>query len=209
MSVLDNINQSLQNGKQEEVVEGVNKALDEGISAEKILNQALLKGMGVVSEKFKNNDLFVPEVLVAANAMNKGMEIIKPQLVEEGVESSAKAIIGTVEGDLHDIGKNLVRMMLEGEGFEVTDLGKDVSAEDFINAVKEEDPQIIGMSAMLTTTMDGMKEVVDALEENDLREDVYIMVGGAPVTDDYAQEIGADAYSADAGEAASMATAQV
>ncbi|NLM96132.1 MAG: cobalamin-binding protein, partial [Halanaerobiaceae bacterium] len=164
-----------------------------------------LDGMTIIGEKFKKNEVFVPEVLIAARAMNGGMEILKPKLVEAGVESIGKVVIGTVKGDLHDIGKNLVKMMMEGAGFEVIDLGVDVSAESFANAVEEHEPVILGLSALLTTTMPQMKATIEHLKERGLRDKVYVMVGGAPVTANFAEEIGADAYSKDAATAASDA----
>ncbi|MFW6270229.1 MAG: corrinoid protein [Bacillota bacterium] len=205
MSVLNEINQNLQDGDVEAVKEGIQQALDEGIEPGDILNEGLLSAMNVIGEKFSSNEIFVPEVLIAARAMNGGMEILKPKLIETGVESQGTVIIGTVKGDLHDIGKNLVRMMMEGAGFDVVDLGTDVSPEDFVEAVKENKPDIVAMSALLTTTMTNMEEVIEALEEADLRDEVYVMVGGAPITDEFAEDIGADSYSKDAAEAARTA----
>lgn len=205
MSVLEEINQNLQDGDVTAVKNGIQKALDEDIEPGKILNKGLLSAMNVIGEKFSNNEIFVPEVLIAARAMNGGMELLKPKLVESGIESQGRVIIGTVKGDLHDIGKNLVKMMMEGAGFEVIDLGTDVPPAEFIEAVKEHQPDIVAMSALLTTTMTNMKDVIEALEEEDLRDDVYIMVGGAPITDEFAEDIGADAYSKDAAEAARTA----
>jgi methylmalonyl-CoA mutase cobalamin-binding domain/chain len=161
--------------------------------------------MGIIGEKFKNNEVYVPEVLIAARAMYAGMEIIRPILTETGVESIGKVVIGTVKGDLHDIGKNLVKMMMEGRGLEVIDLGIDVSPERFIEAAKEHDAQIIACSALLTTTMTEMKNVVEAAKEAGIRDQVTIMVGGAPVTDSFCKSIGADIYTADAASAAEEA----
>ena len=174
------------------------QALDEGLSAAEVLSGGLITGMDEVGRDFKCGDLFVPEVLVAARAMRAGMDVLRPLLAESAVPSTGKCAIGTVQGDLHDIGKNLVKMMLEGAGFEVVDLGVDVGAGTFVNAVREHQPDILGMSALLTTTMTQMKATIEALEEAGLRDMIKIMVGGAPVTEAFAQEIGADAYAADA-----------
>lgn len=161
--------------------------------------------MSIVGEKFKNNEVFVPEVLVAARAMNAGIEILKPHLVSEGVESKGTAVIGTVKGDLHDIGKNLVKMMLEGKGLEVFDLGVDVDADTFVNAAKEHNAQIICCSALLTTTMGEMKNVVEKVAEAGMQDKVKIMIGGAPITQSYCDSIGADYYTSDAASAADVA----
>jgi len=198
---LDTISAALQQGEAEKVSELVNQALKEDITPKRILNDALIKGMGVIGEKFKNNEVYVPEVLIAARAMNAGMDILKPKLTETGVQNIGKVVIGTVSGDLHDIGKNLVRMMLEGAGFEVIDLGTDVTASQFVNAVKEHQPDILCMSALLTTTMVNMTEVIKAIESAGLREKVKVMVGGAPITKNYAVQITADGYSPDAASA--------
>ena len=205
MKILDEISERLQEGSQEEVKAKVEKALEEEIEAEKILNEGLLKGMSIIGKKFKENEVFVPEVLVSARAMNGGMEILKPKLVEDGVESTGTVVLGTVKDDLHDIGKNLVRMMLEGAGFEIFDLGTDVSPEEFVEKIIEEKPDIVGLSALLTTTMENIGEVIEVLEEEGLREEVFVMVGGAPITDDFAKEVGADAYASDASRAAEVA----
>lgn len=209
MAVLDEISENLQDGDVEAVKEGINEALDEGIEPDKILNEGLLSAMNIIGEKFSNNEIFVPEVLISARAMNGGMEILKPKLVESGVEAKGKVIIGTVEGDLHDIGKNLVRMMMEGAGFEVVDLGTDVSPAEFVEAAEENSPDIVAMSALLTTTMTNMEDVIDNLEESGLKDDLFVMVGGAPITDEFANDIGADAYSKDAAEAARTAKTAV
>jgi 5-methyltetrahydrofolate--homocysteine methyltransferase len=161
--------------------------------------------MSIIGEKFKKNEVYVPEVLIAARAMHAGMDVLKPKLIETGVKNIGKVVMGTVTGDLHDIGKNLVKMMLEGAGFEVVDLGVDVSAEKFVEAVKEHQPNIIGMSALLTTTMVNMVEVIKALDVAGLRNKVKIMIGGAPITQNYAEQIGADGYSPDAASAADKA----
>lgn len=205
MSVLEDISALLQRGRAPKVKEAVQQALDEGISAQEILEKGLLDGMGIIGEKFKKNEVFVPEVLVAARAMNAGVELLKPYLVEAGVESKGVAVIGTVKGDLHDIGKNLVKMMLEGKGLTVIDLGVDVSAEQFVNAAVENNAQLICCSALLTTTMGEMKNVVELATEKGIRDKVKIMIGGAPITDAYCKEIGADAYTSDAASAAEVA----
>ena len=200
-------------GKREEVVELVKAALDEGTAPKTILNDGLIAGMNVVGAKFKANEFYVPEVLIAARAMSNhkeaetrpgAMEILKPHLLAAGVEPIAKVIIGTVKGDLHDIGKNLVCMMLKGSGFDVIDLNIDVSAEKFVETAKESGAKLIGLSALLTTTMPQMKTVVDAAKEAGL-DDVKIMIGGAPVTQAYADEIGANGYAADAASAVDTA----
>lgn len=205
MSVLCEISDFVQKGRMKNVQELVNKALEEKISAKDILNNGLIKGMLIIGEKFKNNEVYVPEVLIAARAMNKGVTILKPHLTKEGVEPVGKAVICTVKGDLHDIGKNLVRMMLEGVGIECIDLGTDVSGEQVVEAVKESGAKIVGLSALLTTTMPYQKEIIDALTEAGIRENVKVMVGGAPVTKEFAEEIGADAYAKDAAEASEVA----
>lgn len=203
--LLEEICTFLQKGRAKNVAELVQQAVDEGISAEVILNDALLKGMGIIGEKFKNNEVYVPEVLIAARAMNQGTAILKPLLASDGVQAVGKVVLGTVRGDLHDIGKNLVRMMMEGKGLEVIDLGVDVPPEKFVETAKEEHAQIIGLSALLTTTMVEMKNVVDAAVAASIRDNVTIMVGGAPVTDAFCKSIGADAYTSDATSAAEYA----
>ena len=205
MSVLEDISALLQRGRAPKVKEAVQQALDEGISAQEILEKGLLDGMGIIGEKFKKNEVFVPEVLVAARAMNAGVELLKPYLVEAGVESKGVAVIGTVKGDLHDIGKNLVKMMLEGKGLTVIDLGVDVSAEQFVNAAVENNAQLICCSARLTTTMGEMKNVVELATEKGIRDKVKIMIGGAPVTQSFCDSIGADCYTPDAASAADAA----
>lgn len=198
------ISKCLQEGKMPEVKRLTQQAVDEGFRAKEILD-AMLNGMGIIGEKFRNNQVFVPEVLIAARAMNGGLEIIRPQLTNEGVEAAGKVVIGTVKGDLHNIGKNIVSMMMVGRGFEVIDLGVDVSADKFISAIEESSPDIVCMSALLTTTMTNMKTVIDAIAERGLRDKVKIMVGGAPVTEEFAASIGADKYTADAATAAAEA----
>ena len=188
------------------IVKGlVQQAIDEGIPAQRILEEGLLDGMNVVGEKFKNNEIFVPEVLIAARAMNMGATLLKPLLAQDGVKASGKVCIGTVKGDLHDIGKNLVKMMMEGKGLEVVDLGTDVAPETFVQVAQEQGCQVICCSALLTTTMGTMADVVKAAEAAGIRDKVKIMVGGAPVTDAFCQQIGADAYTADATSAAEKA----
>lgn len=204
MSILVEISENLQKGKAKIVAELVQKAIDEGISAKDVLEQGLLNGMGIIGDKFKNNEVYVPEVLIAARAMNQGVAILKPLLVAEGVKATGKVCIGTVRGDLHDIGKNLVKMMMEGKGLEVVDLGIDVSPEQFVAAAKE-GCKVVCCSALLTTTMNVMKDVVDLLVESGIRDSVKVMVGGAPVTDSFCKSIGADGYSPDAASAADCA----
>ena len=205
MSLLMEISEALQKGKAKVVAELVQKAIDENFPAGDILNQGLLSGMDIIGEKFKNNEVFVPEVLIAARAMKKGMEILQPELAAAGNQPIGKAVIGTVKGDLHDIGKNLVRMMLEGKGIEVIDLGVDVSAEQFFEAQQEHNAQIVCCSALLTTTMNEMKNVVDLYVKEGRRDSVKIMVGGAPVTDKFCASIAADFYTPDAASAADVA----
>ena len=207
--LLDEISEKIQVGDVENVKEKVKHGLEIGIEPRLLLNRGLLKGMGIIGEKFKNNEVFVPEVLIAARAMNAGMVILKPKLIETGVEDLGKVVLGTVAGDLHDIGKNLVKMMLEGSGFEVIDLGTDVTPEEFAEAVKEHKPNVVGLSALLTTTMPVMEKIVKKLEEEGVRDDVIVMVGGAPITEKYCQDIKADAYAKDAATAASIAKEKV
>jgi corrinoid protein of di/trimethylamine methyltransferase len=187
----------------------VTAALEEGVTARTILQDGMMAGMDVIGRKFKSGEIFVPEVLIAARAMNAGIEILRPILVSQDIRPVGTVVIGTVKGDLHDIGKNLVKMMMEGKGFEVVDLGTDVSADAFVAAVKEHDAQIICCSALLTTTMTEMPGVVSAVHAAGLRESVKIMVGGAPVTQEYCDSIGADAYASDAASAAEQALALV
>ena len=202
MSILQDISTNLQIGKAKIVKTLVQQALDEGISAQDILSQGLLDGMNKVGEQFKNNEIFVPEVLIAARAMSMGTAVLKPHLASEGVQSRGKIVIGTVRGDLHDIGKNLVKMMIEGKGIEVIDLGTDVPAEKFVQTAIENQCQVICLSALLTTTMGVMADVVAEAEKAGIRDKVKIMIGGAPVTDAYCQQIHADAYTPDAASAA-------
>ena len=207
MSILTDISEALQKGRAKQIKVLVPQALEEGIPAKQILEEGLLAGMSVVGEKFKNNEVFVPEVLVAARAMNVGTELLKPELAEAGVSAKGKVCIGTVKGDLHDIGKNLVRMMFEGKGLEVIDLGVDVAPEAFVQAAVEHGCQIIACSALLTTTMPAMAEVVKAAQAAGIRDKVKIMIGGAPVTQEFCDSIGADAYTPDAAAAAEKAVA--
>ncbi|MBQ2242223.1 MAG: corrinoid protein [Clostridia bacterium] len=205
MAILTDISENLQKGKAKIVKELVTQAVEEGISPELILNEGLLAGMNVVGEKFKNNEIYVPEVLVAARAMNMGTQILKPLLAANGVTANGKVCIGTVQGDLHDIGKNLVKMMMEGKGLEVVDLGTDVSPETFVQTAIEQNCQVICCSALLTTTMSVMEDVVKKAEEAGIRDKVKIMIGGAPVSEDYCKKIGADCYTVDAASAADAA----
>ena len=197
----------MQRGKAKVVKELVQQAIDQGIPAQQILEEGLLSGMSVIGEKFKNNEIFVPEVLVAARAMNAGSEMLKPLLMENGVKASGKVCIGTVRGDLHDIGKNLVKMMMEGKGLEVIDLGVDVAPETYVETAKNQGCQIICCSALLTTTMSVMGDVVKAAEAAGIRDQVKIMIGGAPVTEAFCQQIGADKYTPDGATAADTAVA--
>lgn len=206
MSVLSKISSCVIEGNLNDIQALTNQALEEGISAKEILDQGLMPGMDHVGVEFKAGNMFVPEVLRSAKTMSGSMEILKPILSESGIEMVGKVVLGTVKGDLHDIGKNLVGMMCEGAGFDVVDLGKDISPEAFVEAVKEYNPDIVGMSALLTTTMRTMESTIKALEEAGLRDKVKIMVGGAPVTKDFAEKIGADAYASNAAAAAEMAT---
>ena len=205
LSIINEISEKLQAGKAKIVKELVQRALDEGYTPADILDNGLLHGMGIIGEKFKNNEVYVPEVLVAARAMNTGAEILKPHLAASGVVATGKVCIGTVSGDLHDIGKNLVRMMMEGKGLEVVDLGVDVPAEKFVQTAIEENCDVICCSALLTTTMGVMADVVKAAESTGIRDKVKIMVGGAPVTEAFCREIGADCYASDAASAADAA----
>ena len=188
----------LYDGIKEEIPQQVREALSRGQTPQEILDEGLVAGMDIVGVDFRDGILFVPEVLMSANAMKAGMEILRPLLTETGAERIGTMVVGTVKGDIHDIGKNLVAMMMEGAGFEVINLGINVDTEKFLNAIKEHQPDILGMSALLTTTMPYMKVVVDALGEEGIRDDIYVMVGGAPVTENFAREVGADAYGRDA-----------
>ncbi|MFH1569201.1 MAG: corrinoid protein [Gemmatimonadota bacterium] len=205
MADLKAIAENLINGKAPAVEEGVRRAMSEGVSVREILHEGLIAGMNVVGQKFKNNEFYIPEVLIAARAMKAGMSLIRPRLIEEKVEPLGIAAIGTVKGDLHDIGKNLVAMMLEGAGFEVVDCGIDVPPEKFLEAVRERGVQIVCMSALLTTTMPSMKTTIEAIKEAGVAGKVRVLIGGAPVTQSYADQIGADGYAPDAASAADRA----
>lgn len=207
MADLAKISQNLIDGKAPAVKQLVTEALAEGTTPQTILNDALIVGMNEVGRRFKANEFYVPEVLLAARAMHGAMGILKPLLIENKVQPRGVVVLGTVKGDLHDIGKNLVGMMLEGSGFQVIDAGVDVAAEKFVNTVKDSKPDLVAMSALLTTTMTNMKTTIQALEEAGVRKSVKVMVGGAPLTQRYADEIGADGYAADAASAAELATA--
>ena len=202
MSILTDISEALERGKRKQVVQLVQQALDEGLAPQQILTDGLLPGMDRVGAKFRSNEIFVPEVLVAARAMSAGTEVLKPLLAETGGVSKGKTVIGTVNGDLHDIGKNLVKMMIEGKGIEVIDLGADVAPEVFVKAAAEHNADIVCCSALLTTTMPVIGEVVEAFKAAGTRNKVKIMVGGAPVTQEFCDSIGADYYTGDAASAA-------
>ena len=209
MSLLEDISAALQKGKAKDVKELVQQAIDQGLGAQTILEEGLLSGMNIIGGKFKRNEVYVPEVLIAARAMNAGTALLKPLLASAGVEATGKVVIGTVKGDLHDIGKNLVRMMMEGKGLEVIDLGVDVSAEKFVQAINEHDADIVALSALLTTTMNEMKGVIEALDAAGLRDKVKVMIGGAPITESFRAAIGADAYTPDAASASESAIALI
>jgi len=205
MGVLEDLKQNVIEMEVERAIELTQKALDEGLGAEEILNKALIPAMDVVGEQYERGEKYVPEMLLSAHAMKGAMGLLRPLLVESGVEMKGRVVIGTVEGDLHDIGQNLVGMMLEGAGFEVHNLGAEVPAEEFVKGAKEHEADLVGMSALLTTTMLHMPEVIEALKENGLRDRVKVMIGGAPVTQEYADEIGADGYAPDAASAVKLA----
>jgi corrinoid protein of di/trimethylamine methyltransferase len=195
----------LYDGLADEVVEAVNEALRRGQAAYEVMTEGLVAGMDIVGEDFRDGILFVPEVLMAAKAMKSGMAILRPLLAESGAPRQGTLVIGTVKGDIHDIGQNLVSMMLEGAGFEVINLGINVDADKFLGAIREHQPDIIGMSALLTTTMPYMKVVVDRLKEESIRDDIIVMIGGAPVTQAFADHVGADGYGEDAAAAVELA----
>jgi len=205
MSILTEISDLLQKGRAKQVKELVEQALSDGIAPKDILNDGMISAMMTVGQKFKNNEVYVPEVLIAARAMTAGLEVLRPALTQAGVKPVGKAVICTVKGDLHDIGKNLVKMMFEGVGIECVDLGVDVDGEQIVAAVKESGAQIVCLSALLTTTMMSQKDIIEALKAAGIRESVKVMVGGAPVTQSFADEIGADAYTQDAASAAEVA----
>ena len=205
MGTIQDISAFLQKGRAKNVKALVQQALDENVDPKEILNEGLLAGMMIIGEKFKNNEVFVPEVLVAARALNAGLTILEPKLIEVGNEPVGKVVIGTVKGDLHDIGKNLVAMMLKGAGFEVKDVGVDVAPEAFIDAAEEMDADVVCMSALLTTTMPNMEATLDLMKEKGVRDKYIVMVGGAPVNDKFAEQIGADYYTPDAATCAEVA----
>ena len=203
--LIEQIHDDLYDGLKEEIVEGTEILLQRGWSAEKVLNEALVAGMKIVGIDFRDGILFVPEVLLAANAMKGGMGILRPLLVETGVEPIGKMVIGTVKGDIHDIGKNLVAMMMEGAGFEVVDIGINNAVEDYFAALEEHKPDILGMSALLTTTMPYMKVVIDEMVRQGIRDDYVVLVGGAPLNEEFGAAVGADGYCRDAAQTAEMA----
>jgi 5-methyltetrahydrofolate--homocysteine methyltransferase len=205
MELLEKISEELQNGNFIDVPKLTREALVQGISPAVILSDALVAGMDVVGEKFRRDELFMPEVLIAAKAMQAAMAVLRPRLIETGVETAGTIVIGTIQGDLHDIGKNLVGMFFEGAGYQVIDLGVDVAPGRFVEAVRTHKPDIVGLSALLTTTMSRMREVIESLVEAGLRGSVKVMVGGAPVTEKFARDIGADGYSPDAASAVEKA----
>lgn len=205
MSRIQEIDQLIQQGRGKKVCETIQAAMDEGISAADILREGMLPAMSAIGEKFKNNEVFVPEVLVAARAMNMGMALLKPYMADCGIEPAGTAVIGTVRGDMHDIGKNLVKMMIEGKGLRVVDLGVDVSPEKFLEAAEENHADIICCSALLTTTMGEIKNILAYLEARSVRSKYKVMIGGAPVSQSYCDAIGADYYTPDAASAADVA----
>ena len=205
MGLIEEISEYLQKGRAKNVKALVQQALDENLDPKEILNEGLLSGMMIIGAKFKNNEVFVPEVLVAARAMNAGMTVLEPKLVEIGNEPVGKAVIGTVQGDLHDIGKNLVVMMLKGAGFEIYDLGVDVETSVYIDKAEEVGADIICMSALLTTTMPKMQDCIEQLQERGLRDKYIVMIGGAPVNESFCEQIGADYYTPDAASCAEVA----
>lgn len=205
MNAYENLSILVQQGKAPDVKAAAEQLLADGCPASEILDNGLLAGMSVIGEKFKNNEVFVPEVLIAARAMNTGLEVLKPTLAENAGTSKGKAVLGTVKGDLHDIGKNLVKIMMEGRGIEVIDLGVDVSPERFVDEAVAHGAKIIACSALLTTTMNTMKDVVALAEQRGLRGDIKIMIGGAPVTQSFCESIGADCYTPDAATASEAA----
>lgn len=205
MSVFEEISEKLQRGKAKDVAALVTEALESGEKPEAVLNEGLIAGMNIIGEKFKKSEVFVPEVLVAARAMNAGLKVLQPALKNAGVKPVGKAVVCTVKGDMHDIGKNLVKMMIEGQGIECIDLGVDVAPEKIVNAVKENGAELVCLSALLTTTMIAQRDVIEALKAAGIRDQVKVMVGGAPVTQQFADEIGADCYTLDAASAAQAA----
>jgi 5-methyltetrahydrofolate--homocysteine methyltransferase len=205
MAKLQNLIEAVVKGDGDKIKLLILELLNDGMEAREIMHGGLIKGMDIVGEKMEKEEMFIPEVLMSARAMSGGAEMLKAQLTDEEEDASGKFVVGTVQGDLHDIGKNLLKMLMEGSGFTVIDLGTDVAPSAFVDAVREHDAAIVGMSALLTTTMPKMKETIEALKEAGLRDNIKIMVGGAPVTEAYAEEIGADAYGYDAGAAVRIA----
>lgn len=199
MEILNEISKQLQAGNDEQIPELIRSAIANSISPKTVLDDGLIAGMNVIGKQFKNHEIFLPDVLIAAKAMYAGLDELKPHFIKEGIPSQGKVVIGTVKGDLHDLGKNLVGIMLKGAGFEVIDLGKDVAPETFVDIAVKEQAKVIGMSALLTTTMPSMKKVIDILEAKGLKGQIRTIVGGAPITENYARDIGADAYAFDAG----------
>lgn len=207
MAILTEIQEATIGGRAAEVEKLVSRALEEKFSLDDIVNNGFIAAMSIVGEKFRKNEIFVPEMLIAARAMKAGLKVLEPLIVAGERKYLGKIVIGTVKGDLHDIGKNLVGMMLQGGGYEVIDLGVDVAAEKFVSAIKEHQPQVVGLSALLTTTMPLMKQTIEAFKEAGLREKVKVLIGGAPVSQHYADEIGADGYAPDAGSAVELVKA--
>jgi 5-methyltetrahydrofolate--homocysteine methyltransferase len=205
MTILMEISEALQKGQAEVLINKTQDALGQGIKPEDILNKGLLLGMGIIGTKFKNNEVYVPEVLIAARAMNASLTVLEPKLKEADVKPIGKVVLGTVKGDLHDIGKNLVSMMMVGAGLEVIDVGIDVSTDKFLEAIKTHQPQVLALSCLLTTTIPELKANIEVLEEEGLRDKVKVLIGGAPVTQKYADDIGADGYAPDAASAAETA----
>jgi 5-methyltetrahydrofolate--homocysteine methyltransferase len=203
--VISEIFEAILEGQQKKAVEKVTQALEENVDPSVILNEGMVKAMAEVGRLFEEGEYFVPEMLIAARAMQNGLAVLKPHLIQADIKSSGKIVAGTVKGDLHDIGKNLVAMMLEGAAFEIVDLGSDVSPEKFVEAVRSSGADIVAMSALLTTTMPNMKTTIEALEAAGLRDKVKVIVGGAPLTPEYAKQIGADGYAADASRAVALA----
>jgi 5-methyltetrahydrofolate--homocysteine methyltransferase len=208
-ALITEIHAAVMEGQSSLVQEKVKAAMTAGIPASTILNDGMISAMGEVGRLFEEGECFVPEMLIAARAMQAGLALLKPALKDADIKSAGKVVIGTVKGDLHDIGKNLVAMMLEGAGFEIIDLGTDVSPEKFVNAVRENKPDLVAMSALLTTTMPAMIATIKALQESGLRSQVKVMIGGAPITEDYARQIGADGFSPDASRAVTLARSLV
>ena len=209
MGILEEISENLQIGEDEKVAELTRQAIGQNISPKEILDRGLLSGMSLVGERFKNHEIFLPDVLLSAKAMYAGLDLLRPLMIQEGIPSVGKVVIGSVQGDLHDIGKNLVGIMLKGAGFEVVDLGNDVSPECFVETALRENAGVVGMSALLTTTMPAMKTVVDLVSQRGLSNKIKTIIGGAPVSADYAHQIGADAYAFDATNAVEKVKALV